>query len=333
MELEKPRIVCVGSNIESFEVIKFFKKNNVKVTGLVCLPKRLATNISDYFDMKDAVDDNTKIIFTEDINNKKTINSIKKLKPQYIFVLGWSQLFKKELLSIPTAFVVGSHPTPLPLRKGRAPLPWTILGDFTESAVTLFKMTPKIDDGDILIQKYFKIPKNTDVSELYKLSSRKLAESFYELYQNIISNKVRFKKPSKTSKESFRGKRVPEDGFLDFNLASKYLHKLIRAITYPFPGSYFYHGDTPVRCFKSRIYDGPERLGVVGQIVGKTKEGIIVHTSSGAIELEELFIDDKSINNKSFKTGEVLNYRIHDEINSLKKYISYLEKRISALEG
>ena len=71
------------------------------------------------------------------INDIENIELIKKIKPDLILVLGWSQLLKNEILSIPNITVIGSHPTELPKYRGRAPIPWTILKELKESALTL----------------------------------------------------------------------------------------------------------------------------------------------------------------------------------------------------
>lgn len=333
MELNYPKIVCVGSNIESKIVLKRFIDNKIKISGLVSLPLESAENVSDFADITElAKREEIEVIITKDINCTKTLEKIRNLKPDFIFVLGWSQIFKKDLLSIPKSFVVGSHPSPLPLRKGRAPLPWAILGGYKENAVTLFEMSTKIDEGKILIQKFYKIPDDINVTKLYEINSKKLAESFHELYKNIVNGSITYKKSINNKEESFRGKRIPEDGFLEFNHSAKYLHNLISAITHPYPGSYFYYGKNIIHCFSSNPYSGPERVGVIGQIVGKTKSGIIVYTNEGCIELQELFMNGKPVGTNIFTTGEVLNYRLHDQIYSLKKQIDYLESKIIAME-
>ena len=114
--------------------------------------------------------------------------------PDYIFVLGWSQIFKENLLSIPNEFIVGSHPSPLPEGRGRAPVPWTIIQEKKESAITLFKMSKGVDSGEILVQKYFEVPTNSYASELYNVVAENLRDAFSEIYDNIISNKIEFKK-------------------------------------------------------------------------------------------------------------------------------------------
>ena len=71
--------------------------------------------------------------------------------------MGWSQLLKNDILTIPEFGVIGSHPTQLPKYRGRAPIPWTILKKLKHSALTFFFIEEGIDNGDILDQKIFEI--------------------------------------------------------------------------------------------------------------------------------------------------------------------------------
>ena len=68
-----------------------------------------------------------------------------------------------EIIKIPKLGVIGSHPTELPKYRGRAPIPWTIIKNLKESALTFFYIDEGIDDGDILDQ----INKTINVNESF----------------------------------------------------------------------------------------------------------------------------------------------------------------------
>lgn len=53
------------------------------------------------------------------------------------------------------SYGVNLHPTLLPEGRGRWPLPWIVLKELKESGVTLHKISPEWDRGDILLQKRF----------------------------------------------------------------------------------------------------------------------------------------------------------------------------------
>jgi methionyl-tRNA formyltransferase len=61
---------------------------------------------------------------------------------------------------------INVHPTLLPVGRGVWPLPWTILTGQSQSGVTLHKLTPEYDSGDILLQKAFPLTDNECLESL-----------------------------------------------------------------------------------------------------------------------------------------------------------------------
>ena len=44
----------------------------------------------------------------------------------YLFIIGWSQIASNQYYRF-KIMSIGAHPTKLPIGKGRAPIPWTII--------------------------------------------------------------------------------------------------------------------------------------------------------------------------------------------------------------
>lgn len=61
---------------------------------------------------------------------------------------------------------INLHPALLPLGRGPWPMPVTILRGLTESGVTLHKLAPRFDEGDILAQAAFPLAPNEDLQTL-----------------------------------------------------------------------------------------------------------------------------------------------------------------------
>ena len=58
----------------------------------------------------------------DDINSKDNFDWIKSFKPDIIFCLGWSNLLKKNILTLAPMGVLGYHPSELPKNRVRHPL-------------------------------------------------------------------------------------------------------------------------------------------------------------------------------------------------------------------
>ena len=90
---------------------------------------------------------NIKIIKKKNISLK----DIKKHKPQIILFYGWSKKVTKEIIEKYKCIML--HPSKLPLFAGGSPLQNQIIRNVKKSAVTLFIMNEKIDQGNIIAQK------------------------------------------------------------------------------------------------------------------------------------------------------------------------------------
>ncbi|MFI9653020.1 formyltransferase family protein [Guyparkeria halopsychrophila] len=320
-----PKVVCVGSNLESEIALKNLIANNANVIGLVTLPRGSGEGVSDYRDLhRMAKQAGIAVLDTLDINSGETIKELRHLEADYLFILGWSQILKAEALSSVSGFVVGSHPTPLPERRGRAPIPWTILDKERSSAVTLFKMSSKIDDGPILRQKWFDLPDRPTAMEVYCLAADALGAAFLEVYQQIAFRNVR-ELSQAVHPATYRGKRSPQDGFLDFTRSADDVDTLVRAASCPYPGAYFYYKNIKVIVWKSELYDGPERVGISGQILAKQSESLVVRADDDCLLLREFEVEGVKVSLSHFKLGDVLNYRVNDEIHELRQRVSRLE--------
>lgn len=89
--------------------------------------------------------------------------------------------------------MVNIHPSPLPVGRGAWPMPVTILRGLPESGVTVHKVTPAFDRGDILLQEKIPVSPGEDLQTLTgKIQARlpgmmaRLAADFQGLYDAAV---------------------------------------------------------------------------------------------------------------------------------------------------
>ncbi len=322
-----PRIICVGSNLESQVALNELIKIGANIVGLITRPIGEAGNITDYVDLHQVCyENNIATIDTKNINSEDTLNQIRDLQPDYIFTLGWSQLFKKELLSIPKEFVIGSHPTILPYGRGRAPVPWTIIEDIRKSAVSFFKMDIGADTGILLHQVYFDIPEKSYAYDVYMLVANSLSSGFCEIYSKILDNSLK-EIPLPDIEMSHRAKRGPEDGLINFNQQSKEIDKLIRAVSYPYPGAYTFYENKKIIIWKSSLDNVPNYIALPGQILEVQDDSILVFAKESAIWLSEITDSlGNPILSKKFKAGTKFGYSVENEIFKIWQELNEIKR-------
>lgn len=81
------------------------------------------------------------------MNDPDSLEVIEASDLDWLYVIGWSQMAKAEVLSIPRRGVLGIHPTLLPQGRGRASIPWAIIKGLDETGVTMFKLDDGMDTG------------------------------------------------------------------------------------------------------------------------------------------------------------------------------------------
>ena len=321
----KHSVVVVGANIETEIALQKLIEHKVDVVGCVTLPSGVYNNVSDYKDLHELlIKHSINPIDTNNINDVETISQIQSLDPDYIFILGWNQLIDTNALKMLKALIVGSHPTPLPLRRGRAPIAWTILEGHTSSAVTLFEITDGVDSGPILLQQYFTFDERVYAADLYMLVADVLASSFVELYTQLCANKST-KVNQIEFESSFRSKRKPEDGFINFEHSVPKIDRLVRAVSKPYPGAYFYYRGERIIVWEVELQSLLKYRGTLGQILSVQNDTIIVQCLDGCIGLSNFEANGFTFCSSGFKVGDKLNFNCYEKVFELEKRVSRLE--------
>ena len=179
-----------------------------------------------------------RLVETADVNAPATVAAIGELDPDLVFVVGWSQLARGELIATAREGVFGMHPTLLPRHRGRAPIPWAILGGLAKTGVTLFEIVdPTADSGPIVGQVEVPIAPDETATTLFD----KLAQAHVEVVRRCVPELLARRAP-RIPQDDRRGswwpKRTPADGIIDWETRAPYLYDWVRAQTRPYPGAF-----------------------------------------------------------------------------------------------
>ena len=221
---------------------------------------------------------------THQVNDPSLVERIADLDPAVIFVIGWSQLIKRDLLDCPRHGCVGIHPTDLPEGRGRAPIPWTILKGLTRTASTMFFLTEGVDDGDVI----GRVPVDVDPRETAATLYDKHREAHVRLVQehaaDLISGSAA-RTPQQHDRATYWEARRPEDGRIAPSVPVLDADRLVRAVTHPFPGAFVERADG------SRLLvwaaTPTDSVGVAPGGLVETERGIVLQCSDGGLLLLE----------------------------------------------
>ena len=264
------KIVFISGVKFGYDLLTHILEKDWKISAIISYSSDLKKNYSDYanFDLV-AKKYNVKNKKVKKINDEENIEFIKKLNPDLILVMGWSQLLNNDIIKIPRIGVIGSHPTELPKYRGRAPIPWTIIKGLKNSALTFFYIQEGVDNGDIVDQQTFEIENFDDALSIYN----KITDLGKEMLEKNLSllrlGQVIRKKQNEDEFIENWPKRSPSDGEINWKSNAKEIDTLIRATTYPYPGAFTFLKNKKIIVWKS-TFDESENFES-GKIISESK--------------------------------------------------------------
>ncbi len=144
-----------------------------------------------YSVIKMARDYNAILHYTSDVNGKKFLNWLKKIKPDIVMSVTCPQIFKNELLSLPNKGCLNIHTSLLPKNKGWEPVFWAMYKGEKHTGVTVHWMVERFDSGPILVQKRIKIKGGESWFELNKVLAKLGGEAIKETLEGIKSGVIK----------------------------------------------------------------------------------------------------------------------------------------------
>ena len=152
---------------------------------------------------------------------------------------------------------MGIHPSLLPEGRGRASIPWTILKKLHKTGVTMFKMDSGIDTGPIVEQIEISLNNKITATELYKKVVDAHSQLIKKMTQSILTGKLKLT-PQDNSKATIWPGRKPEDGEINLKGSIYDAEKLIRAVTHPYPGAFYYQNGIKHTIWSAKVLENAD---------------------------------------------------------------------------
>lgn len=196
---------------------------------------------------------NVPLLKIDNINDPIVIETLIEKKIDWLFIIGWSQIARAELLQTPTLGCIGMHPSLLPIGRGRAAIPWAILKGLDQTGVTMFKLDEGVDTGEIIGQGIIPLTSQTTATELYDQVNEMHITLISQYWESIVKDTISLT-PQDESKATIWEGRKPEDGEIFSTMTMDEADKLVRAVTHPYPGAFYRmeNGET-VRIWSARF--------------------------------------------------------------------------------
>ena len=232
------KFIVLGTTETTLNLVHGLKETKHKLISLISLDKRNLPNNS-VDNKKFAKENGIEYFETADINSKDSIKYLRRLKADF-FISTWPRIISLKVLEIPKFGVIGTHPSPIPINRGRHPLHWMIALKIKRSEISFFLMDEGIDTGNILYQKSFNLGNNMNSANQ---NLNKAAKSGLKNLLKILDENPNFigQKQSKLYANTLR-KRNEHDITIDPRMSSDIILRIVSSFCKPYPMARLYVG-------------------------------------------------------------------------------------------
>jgi methionyl-tRNA formyltransferase len=197
---------------------------------------------------------------------------------------------------------VNLHPSLLPAYRGPAPIIWAVIDGQTRTGITTFLLNPRVDAGDILLQRPVAIGPDETAGELEARLAELGAGLMRETVDGLGTGTLR-PQPQDSGQATRAPKLTREDGRIDWNQPARAIRDRIRG-TNPMPGAFTEWQDAPLKIHRASLVASDQRAEPGTVLVADPRQGLVVATRDAALRLDEVQpAGRKSIEGKAFVRG------------------------------
>ncbi len=209
---------------------------------------------------------------------------LERLQPDVGVVVAYGKLLPSWLISLPRHGCINLHPSRLPRHRGASPIQAALLSGDPVTGVTVVRVTEDLDAGEILAQREVPIQTDDTAGTLAERLSREGAQLLVEVLDALEAGEVNGR-PQDPREATYCGRLTKDHGWIRWDQPAHAVERHVRAMD-PWPVAYTTHRGTPLRVWRVRLLEGED--GPAGQVLRVTRDGFVVATRSGAVEVLEV---------------------------------------------
>ena len=188
-------------------------------------------------------------------NTEQWLERGRAAQPDFVFSFYYRYMLASAWLTLPRRGALNIHGSLLPKYRGRAPVHWAIIHGETVTGASLHYMVEKPDAGALVDQEAVPILQDDNALEV-SVKVAVAAEQVLKRSLPLLIAGTAAAKPLDLQQGSYFGRRVPEDGRIDWREGAAAVHNLVRAVAPPFPGAFTDVNGQRVAILETRLDTG-----------------------------------------------------------------------------
>ena len=223
-------------------------------------------------------------LFSDELKSKLNI-----LKPDIFIVVAY-KILPDSIIAIPKYGALNLHASLLPKYRGAGPIQWALMNGDKKSGVTIFQIKPKVDTGDILMQKEVDIFNEDNMLSLGNRLCKHGANMMIEVL-NTIEEEGQVSGIRQNPKLATPAPKIRKNMTrINWSWTSQKIHNWVRGLS-PFPGMSTNYKGKRLRVFKTSIQSGIKLSP--GTIIEAEGDRLIIATAEGGLRIHELQLEGK----------------------------------------
>jgi methionyl-tRNA formyltransferase len=287
------RIVIVGQQAFGKAVLEAFLARGDEIAGVFAAPEKPGARpdplVSAAEERKLAVYRFPKYSAPEALEALKALNAD-------IGVMAYVLLFAPpEFCAIPKHGMIQFHPSLLPLHRGPAAIPWAIIRGRSETGLTVFRPTPGLDEGPVILQKRVPVGPNDTAASLYFDKIFPLGVEALVQAADLVNSGRATEWTQDESQATYEGWVREAEARINWASHVDFVYDLIRGCN-PAPGAWTTFGDEKLQLFDAKKIMAPTFGAVrgkkIGEVVSAGPEGLRILAQGGSIEVSRVRLGD-----------------------------------------
>ena len=291
--MSKIKIVFMGTPDFAVESLKALHKAEIEISLVITQQDKRrgrGKKLQQTAVKEKALELGLEVYQPEDVNSPESIARLKEICPDFIVVVAFGQILRREILDIPKYKCINVHASLLPKYRGAAPINWAIIDGMKETGITIMQMSEGLDTGDMISKVSTPIEDEDDYISLHDRLAILGGELLIETLKNIESADAKMT-PQDDKESSYASMMYRETGKIDWDKDGMDIINLIRGVI-PWPVAFTQYKGETLKIYKAELR---ERLNnkASGTIVKVTDEGLFINAKDSTVVVKEFQFPNK----------------------------------------
>lgn len=219
------------------------------------------------------------------------VETLKRYNPDIVVVVAFGQILKKNVLELAKYGCVNVHASLLPKYRGASPIQWAVINGEKETGITIMKMDPGIDTGDIILQEKLILAPDETAGSLFDRLTVMAGPVLLKALSEIENGTATYT-PQDNEGATYVSMLKKSMGKLNFNNSCIELERLIRGLI-PWPGAYTYVNGKMLKIWKAVPASEDERVKAATGQIRIAENGFFIGTADIPLQILELQLEGK----------------------------------------